>query len=281
VADSPHKRALGRARTLAAHPRIVPLTALLLRARTVHPGPAFALREVARVSGARSYRLRGGGDLRAVIRHGTGDVVTLGEVFHERDYEPPPDVAAALGRVHTILDLGANIGLFGLFAARRWPDAEILAYEPDPANADVHERAIALNGLGQRWRLVRAAAGARDGRVSFVSGGVALSRLADADAIPLAAGERTIEVDLRDVLAQVADADLLKLDTEGGEWAILTDPRFRAAPPRALALEYHPALCPGPDPRAAAVAALEQAGMTVRVIKHRADGYGMLWAWRT
>ena len=85
---------------------------------------------------------------------------------------------------------------------------------------------------------------------------------------------------MRDVLALVGAADLVKMDIEGGEWTILGDARFRHAPPRALVLEYHPHLCPGDDTRAAAVAALTAANLHVQPVRHGRDGYGMLWAWR-
>ena len=43
---------------------------------------------------------------------------------------------------------------------------------------------------------------------------------------------------MADVLGQIAEADLVKMDIEGGEWGILADPRI--ARQRALVLEYHP-----------------------------------------
>lgn len=253
----------------------MPLTALVLRARTVRPAIVFLLRAGLIRHGTYVYFLKENG-LRVAIRHGTGDVVTLGEVFHEHDYRPTGDVSASLGHVSLIIDLGANIGLFGAFAAARWPDAEIVAYEPDPANADVHARTIALNGLQARWRLVRAAAGVRTGRARFLAGDVALSRLATEED-----DGRGIEVLVEDVMACLSDADLVKMDIEGGEWAILRDERFRESPPRTLVLEYHPRLCGESDPRHAAEAALTAAGLRLQTIWHRADGHGMLWAWRS
>jgi FkbM family methyltransferase len=254
---------------------MLPLTALLLRARTVHRPGAFVVRELTGRERVCLYRLRESG-LKVAIRHGSGDVVTLGEVFHEHHYVPPGEVERALMRIARVVDLGANVGLFGLFAAARWPEAEILAFEPDPANIAVHEHVIDVNGLGERWRLVPAAAGAHGGRARFIPGGVALSHLA-------AAGERApaVEVSVEDVLPRLAHSDLLKMDIEGGEWAILDDPRFRESPPRALVLEYHAHLCPGPDPRAAAESALAAAGLRMSSIWHRADGHGMLWAWQS
>ncbi|HWF25462.1 MAG TPA: FkbM family methyltransferase [Solirubrobacteraceae bacterium] len=260
-------------RRIFGHPRLLPLAALLLRARTVRPSAPFIARELLRRGGVRVYRLRESG-LSVAIRHGTGDVVTLGEIFHDLDYAPCPEVEGALDDVCTIVDLGANIGLFGVFAAGRWPGARITAFEPDPANLAIHERTIAANGPGRRWTAIHAAGGARDGEVRFSAGRFALSRMAGP-------GDRAaITVPIRDVLPMLAEADLLKMDIEGGEWEILGDARFRASPPRALVLEYHPHLCPGDDARATALAALAAANMRVHPIWHRDDGYGMLWAWR-
>jgi len=269
-----------RARALAGHPRIVPATALVLRARTVRPAWRFVLRELARRPGLVLHTLREA-DARVGVRHGTGDVVTLGEVFHERDYAPPPPVAARLDALAAprLVDLGANVGMFGAEALARWPGASCVAYEPDPANAAVHERVIAANGWGERWELRRAAAGAQDGTARFVAGEVALSRLAAAGG----AGDEgaAIEVRVQDVLPVVARADLLKMDIEGGEWAILGDPRFAAAPPQAVAMEYHAEGAPaGSDPRAAATALLEAAGLEVHETRRTTHGAGMLWAWR-
>ncbi len=268
-------------RRLGAHPRVLPWTALLLRARIVRHAGTFALREALGRRGTFAYRLRESG-LHVAVRHGSGDVVTLGEVFHDRQYEPPADLEWELAPVRRVIDLGANIGLFGAFAAARWPQAEIVAFEPDPGNASVHERTIELNALDGRWRLIRAAAGASSARAEFMAGGAALAHLVDVleGAASPQDGQRRIEVDVQDVLGLIADADLLKLDIEGGEWAILGDPRFRRSPPRAVVLEYHPRFCPGADPRLAAEQALAAAGLCVRSLWHREDGHGMLWGWR-
>jgi FkbM family methyltransferase len=261
-------------RRFLGQPWLLPLTALLLRGRTVKPGWRFVVRELRRDRSVRVYRLAGT-DMRVAIRHGSADVVTLGEVFHNRDYEPDQALDARLAATRSILDLGANVGLFGAFAAARWPAARIVAFEPDPANRAVLEQTIAANGLGGSWTVVPAAAGARDGETAFLAGAASLSRLT-AEGTP---GATTVPI--RDVLPAVAAADLVKLDIEGGEWEILCDPRFRASPPGTLVMEYHPYRCPSQDARAAAEAALRGAGMTVSTIWHHEDGHGMLWAWRS
>jgi FkbM family methyltransferase len=226
-------------------------------------------RELLRREGAFAYRERSGG-LIVVVRHGTADPITLGEVFHERDYEPPPELPPL--RPRRIVDLGANVGYFGAFALGAWPEARVVAYEPDPANAAVHARAIALNGLVERWELRQSAASTADGQLRFRASGDALSHADDA-------GELVVPAE--DVLPVLAGVELLKMDIEGGEWAILGDARFSANPPQVVVMEHHPNGAPGPDPRAAALAALAQAGLTATASTFlRADGYGMLWAWR-
>jgi hypothetical protein len=86
---------------------------------------------------------------------------------------------------------------------------------------------------------------------------------------------------MRDVLPQIAGCDLVKIDIEGGEWPILADLRFAAAPPRVVVLEYHPAVDSGLDPRAETVRLLGAAGMrTLPIWDADRDGFGMMWAWR-
>jgi FkbM family methyltransferase len=261
-------------RILGAHPRLAPLHAVYLSAPTVSPSVPFALRELLHRDGLVFYRVRENGRTVA-IRHSAGAGVILAEVFNRHDYQPSGDLEEALAQPNTIVDLGGNIGLFGLFAAVRWPRAQIVAFEPDPDNAAVHRLTIDANGLAERWQLIQTAASNRDGQVSFVAGLNAVSHVADGTA-----SEPTIEVPMQDVLPQIAQADLLKMDIEGGEWAILGDPRFREAPPRAVVLEYHTEGCPGSNPRAEAERALSAAGMRVQPTTDRGNGQGILWAWR-
>ena len=138
------------------------------------------------------------------IRHHTGDVMVLDEIFSQAEYEPPPGVVLDLPDDVSAVDLGANIGLFGAWLLGRFPRARILAYEADPGNAALHRRAIEANGLGERWRLVEAFAGTAAGTTSFTAGGHAVSR----------AGEG-IEVPVVDVLPELAAAELVKIDVEG------------------------------------------------------------------
>jgi FkbM family methyltransferase len=250
--------------------------ARMIAARLVRETPAFFVREYTRRPGTRIYHVRETG-VSVAIRHDGVDSATLAEVFHRSWYRPPERVARALGSPQAILDLGANIGLFGALAVTAWPGARIVGYEPDPGNADVHEAAIAANALGERWSVIRAAAGASEGEVRLAAGRGPSSFVLPAGA----ADEHEVAVAMRDVLPAIARSDLVKIDIEGGEWPILADPRFAASPPRVLVLEYHRDGCPGAAPRAEVERMLADAGMATELIwDSEADGLGMLWAWR-
>jgi FkbM family methyltransferase len=250
--------------------------ARVICARLVRETPTFFVREILRPEGIRVYHARENG-VSVAIRHRGVDAATLAEVFYHHWYHPPEEVARVLGSPREILDLGANVGLFGALAVTMWPDARIVGYEPDPGNAEVHEVAIAANGLGDRWSIVRAAAGTTDGEVRLAAGrGPSSFVLAEGSA-----DEREVVVAMRDVLPQIAGCDLVKIDIEGGEWPILADLRFAAAPPRVVVLEYHPAVDSGLDPRAETVRLLGAAGMrTLPIWDADRDGFGMMWAWR-
>jgi FkbM family methyltransferase len=238
----------------------------------------LAAREVRSTPGVHTYRLAGT-DLTVAMRHNGHDAWVLHEVFGDRCYEPPAEVAAALrsGRGPLrVVDLGGHLGLFGLFVLSRFPDADITAFEPDPANARILRETIASNGRAASWRVHEAAACPYDGSVRFAAG------LAERSHVTAAHEPGGVDVRAIDVFAHLADPDLLKIDIEGGEWALLRDARFAAVPARAIVLEYHAFGCPGPDPRATATRILDLLGYAVRWAPEASlnDAVGMLWAWR-
>jgi FkbM family methyltransferase len=236
----------------------------------------FAAREARRAPGEHAYRLRDT-ELTVAIRHNHHDAWVLYEVFGHRCYEPPAEVATALraGRTLRVVDLGGHLGLFGLFVLSRFPAADITAFEPDPVNARLLRETIRSNGREATWRVHEAAACAHDGWVRFAAGLAERSHVAGA-------AESGIDVRAVDVFEHLAAADLLKVDIEGAEWALLGDPRFAAVRARAIALEYHAFGCPESNPRAAATRALEGLGYAVRQVPHvsLSDEVGMQWAWR-
>ena len=223
-----------------------------------------------------TYRIRGS-DQRVIIRHGTPDVFLLFEVLSEGGYDFPEEVRTQLAATDhpTVVDLGANIGIFGCYVRTQFPTAKFIAFEPDPANLRILRRVVSLEKSAADWRVVAACAGTRDGEVAFAGGQFAVSRIAS-DSSPAP----NLTVPVYDVFPSLAGADLVKIDIEGAEWPILKDERLCHLDARAIVLEYHEWGCSTDDPRAAAVLALGRAGYHVGHVRETSPGYGVIWAWR-
>jgi FkbM family methyltransferase len=210
------------------------------------------------------------------VRHQTPDILALDELFSQREYELPQkvkDVLAARLPLR-VLDLGANIGLFGVWVLDQFPDAQITSVEPDPDNARVLAATIGVNPRNA-WKLIEAAAGTDVGTVRFVASGHTTSHVAQR-------GEKGTDVPAVDALELAAEADLLKVDIEGGEWALLDDSRLRSLGAVAVVLEYHPQGCPTCDPSSAAQERFRDAGYEIVSVRPKAEsGTGLIWALRT
>jgi FkbM family methyltransferase len=240
--------------------------------------PAFAWREVRGGDPVGTWLLT---DTRlpVTVRCRTRDLDVLREIFVDRAYAAPAEVDEILEprEQPRIVDLGANIGLFGLWALGRWPSALIHSYEPDPDNLAILDRNVADAQVGSRWTITRACAAPANGTVQFVAGQQPDSRVVYG-AQP-ASG--TSEVPAVDVFPHLQGADLLKIDIEGAEWPLLTDPRFRELTVPAVVLEYHPYNCPDPARSGeTARSLLEGAGYLVVETDRHPLGTGTLWAWR-
>jgi FkbM family methyltransferase len=236
-------------------------------ARLLTTVPRFAINQ--RLRGSMGcYRLKRSGFV-VHLRHRTRDVAIMNEIFSAGAYEPPSRLALD-GRLR-VLDVGGNIGLFGLFALERWNVQQIRSYEPDPANARLLQATAAPHRC---WEVREEAVSNRSGSMSFILGRYSESR----EAVTAEAGVAVPAVDLFD---EAGNVDLLKMDIEGGEWAILEDPRLSTLDVRVVVVEWHKAQCRDADPPGYAGALLADAGL---VHQHESpscsDSNGVLWAWR-
>jgi hypothetical protein len=82
------------------------------------------------------------GAVAAVDTHDLGQLISCEEILIERTY----DLALVPFEPEIIVDCGAHIGLFSLMAGLRYPEADILAFEPDAQNCSVARAQLA--GLG-------------------------------------------------------------------------------------------------------------------------------------
>lgn len=110
-----------------------------------------------------------------------------------------------------IVDVGANIGVFTVLAARRFPKATVYAIEPEGANFALLRENIALNSLSNVVPLQKAVTKKR---------GAAQLYLGAADSHSLYGSGAYEEVDTIP-LSDLDPIDVLKIDAEGAERDIL------------------------------------------------------------
>jgi FkbM family methyltransferase len=284
-------RGLGPVRALLDAEPVQVVARTVRSARAVSEPVRFTALQLAGPRRESAYRLRGSG-LTVHLRHRTRDLAIFKEIFGVNAwpsvYEPPAAVEAIVAAADEprVLDVGANIGLFGAFAVGRW-GASVESFEPDPRNVPLLRRTIAGNGLESRWKLHEVAVSNRAGELPFVSGLFAESQLSGVGdpearaegAVSLSEGDM-ISVPVVDLFESDHDVELLKIDIEGAEWDILTDPRLGELKARAIVLEWHSMGCPEPDPHEAAVRLLTAAGYGAHEDGDTPGATGMLWVWR-
>jgi FkbM family methyltransferase len=132
-----------------------------------------------------------------------------------------------------IFDCGANVGTSCLYFKRLFAGAQLRAYEADATVAGYLRKNLTRNGLTD-VDVVEKAVWTDEAGVEFASEG------ADGASI-FATGEkrRVPSVRLRDELLAVPRIDLLKIDIEGAEAAVLPDCRGALGHVQNLFLEYH------------------------------------------
>lgn len=149
----------------------------------------------------------------------------LGRILFEDCY----GLSNVPGPVRTVVDIGANIGLFALAARHFFPQATIYSYEPNVA-LEPHLQAH-CQAVGASYRLQ--AVGAKPGRVDLHPAENSLHSVSQEST-----GGAVEQTTLAAILKETGPIDLLKLDCEGAEWAIFEDAEpWRHV--RALTMEYH------------------------------------------
>jgi FkbM family methyltransferase len=139
-----------------------------------------------------------------------------------------------------ILDCGGNVGLASLFFKHRCPAARITAYEADPALVKILRANLDANGAAD-VESVHAALWTANGRVTFQADGSDSGMIGT---LPGAVAGTAVDVPslrLRDLIEGDPNGciDLLKLDVEGAEDAVLADCEPVLARVRAIVLDLH------------------------------------------
>jgi FkbM family methyltransferase len=182
------------------------------------------------------FRTRDG--LEVICPNHAGARVPVYEVFAEDAYRLD-ELLMGLPERPVVLDIGAQIGCFSLAVAAHLPQAVVHAYEASPSTARWLERNVRGNRLIDRVTPHAVAVSDHDGTLDLADNvhGSALNGLTSP-------GGSTVSVPCR-TFAAVVDAagghvDLVKLDTEGAEYAIvLGSSAADWATVRRVVMEYH------------------------------------------
>jgi FkbM family methyltransferase len=177
-------------------------------------------------------RLRGGDSIR--LQELT-DLKTFWQIFLRQIYR-----VDASDRI--ILDLGANIGLFTLYSARRAPAARIFAIEPFPANFERLLETVREHDLTGRVTCLKCAITGKAGMRLMYDGPLPSQQRFLVAGGKSASGTPVQGITLCELFRQQAlnKIDLLKIDVEGSEYEVLlsaTPDELRII--RRIALEYH------------------------------------------
>jgi len=180
----------------------------------------------------------------------------------------------------TFVDAGANIGYYTLIAAQRvGSQGQVYAFEPDPDNFQLLQANLKQADLtsprtspGDGVTFYQAALGDHQGSIRLY---LNESNQGDHQIYDNRSGRKSITVRLHHgdtVLAHLCRADLIKIDTQGAEYQVLSglsDLIRRSLPQLALVLEFWPrALVRAGDSSQALCELLSQLKLEARLIDH-------------
>ena len=170
------------------------------------------------------------------LRPRGGDFYVLHEIFGRGIFAADEDISAIidLNKVQSFVDLGSNVGLVSLYYAGLLPNAKFVCVEPDPKNFKLTEGN--LSWLGNRGVFIQAAVAATSGTVSFDGSGQSYRKRLSA-----AGGTMVRACTMEDVMCigGLSEIDLIKIDIEGAEKALLLGNLGWLAATRAILIEIH------------------------------------------
>jgi FkbM family methyltransferase len=241
---------------------------------------------------------RGSATLTFVTRSGVrlqcpnvpGARLPMYEQFADDNYDRSWVLGRGTGPVR-ILDVGAHVGAFAVNAVSARPDVTVECYEPSPRTAEFLRGNVAANGLDERIRVHEAALAGTAGTVNLddnSSGSVHNGLVSDAGRLVAgddSTGHRHVvevkAVTFDDAVASGGPFDVVKMDCEGGEYALVyaSDKQNWAAVQRVV-LEHHPVAGQSWDELRAWFA-----DVGLHVVRHETDdltpGLGLAWLERT
>jgi len=175
------------------------------------------------------------------IHADTNEVRMINEIWNVAVYDK------LLDRIHdgsTVVDIGANIGIFTIKAARAAKNVKVFSYEPFPESFESLTKNIHLNGLETTVKATNAAVAGKHGELTLFfrahdPGGVSLHEYGDKSELSsLKVPSFTLEEVFRANKIEVCD--YLKMDCEGAEEQIVMQtPKELFERIKSITLEWH------------------------------------------
>ncbi|QIK36799.1 FkbM family methyltransferase [Caldichromatium japonicum] len=153
-----------------------------------------------------------------------------------------------------LVEVGANLGYFSLLWAQAHPANRVIALEPAPRNIELFRASIACNGLSGRVSLLPVAAGPRLALMPFDLGPEVQTGWGGVvwDEARALSPTQVVVVPLDELLAEIPQIAVLKIDVEGFDTLVLEGCRRLLSERRILTLYYeqnHPRMAAlGIDP---------------------------------
>lgn len=152
----------------------------------------------------------------------------------------------------TIIDCGANVGVFTRFAKELFPDASIIAVEPHKENIEVFKQHCPIDiillekaiGKGSLWHILGAVNGSGE---NYVSSGIGYEHEAmeieaeNGKNVESSSVETVMLNEVIDTYVKEGQKVLVKIDIEGGEHVIFQDEASMKALAKAdyICMELH------------------------------------------
>ena len=172
--------------------------------------------------GTQTIKARFAGKTHALhVRGGTLDAAIFEQILCDgSEYRLPGDIEPKV-----IFDIGANIGAAAVYFAARYPRAKVYCFEPLPENIELLRRNVAP--FGDRVIVIPMGLGESEGSFEYLPsddpanfGGGTFHQVGCADTRSVRLPVTTLAKFCR--LHQIDRVDVMKIDTEGAEWSVIS-----------------------------------------------------------
>ena len=184
---------------------------------------------------------------------------------------------------YTVIDVGANVGFFSLFAYERFPNAKIFSFEPVPNNFKKLKRHIVKNGC-DRIHCYLQAVTKENGKTSIwvdptqdiTTNASIRNTLHQGQPLEI----ETISLTGIFNYLKIASCDLLKLDCEGAEFEIIYETPIEVLKKvKRFAMEVHQTHILPRNNLKELRSYLDNLGFSTKTA-YDENIYSMLWAWK-